>query len=444
MIDLRYELNQRPPLAKNLLYAIQWLVVVLPLVVISARLMAAFLNMDAAQASILFQKMLLLVGLVTTVQCFRGHMYPLVDGPSAALLLSVAALAPEGYSTVLGGMLTGGLLLFLLGAAGMVGRLTTLFTGRVVGVVLILISLTFLPFLYPMVIGKGPGRPNGDPITLAVACIVTLAIILISNYGKGYFKNLSILLGIVLGYGLMAAGARLDLTHVARVPFLSAPWPLFGPRPEFSFAGTVSFFMANVAVLINGLGSFTAVAQVVGDDDLENRVRKGVTITGASGMLAALTGTLGTVSYSQSPGVIMVTRVGSRYPVLLCGILMCALSFFTRFTSVLVSVPEGVVGAALLVTLASMVGLGISIIARERGEDSIRDHLVVGLPLMLGMSASLLPAAFLETLPATVRGLVGSGLIVGITAVLILEHVLLRIPNPKSQIPDKKSEELDR
>ena len=182
MIDLRYTLDQKPPAGRNLLYAIQWLVVVLPLVVMSSRLMAYFLGMDDAQAALLFQKMLLLVGLVTAVQCLRGHKYPLVDGPSAALLLSVAALAPEGYSAVLGGMLTGGLLLFLLGAAGMVSRLTVFFTGRVVGVVLILISLTFLPYLYPMVIGQGPGRPNGDPVTLVVACVVVLAIILISNF----------------------------------------------------------------------------------------------------------------------------------------------------------------------------------------------------------------------------------------------------------------------
>ncbi len=437
MIDLRYTLDQRPPLARNFLYAIQWLVVVLPLVVISARLMAAFLDMNGAEASVLFQKMLLLVGIVTTVQCFRGHRYPLVDGPSAALLLSVAALASEGYGAVLGGMLTGGLLLFLLGAAGMVDRLTALFTGRVVGVVLILISLTFLPYLYPMVIGKGPGRPNGDPVTLVVAVVVTLAIILISNYGKGYFRNLSILLGILLGYGIMAAGGRLDLTFVSSVPFLSVPWPLHGPRLEFSFAGTVSFFMANLAVLINGLGSFTAVAKVVGEEGLENRVKRGITLTGVSGMLAALTGTLGTVSYSQSPGVIMVTRVGSRYPVLLCGIIMCVLSFFTRFTAILVSVPEGVVGAALLVTLAAMVGLGVSIIGSESGGDNVRDHLVVGLPLLLGTSASLLPAGFLETLPTAVKGLVGNGLIVGITAVLVLEHVVLKeskVQGPKSKV----------
>ena len=437
MMDLRYELDQRPPPARNLLYAIQWLVVVLPLVVISARLMAAFLGMDSPQAAILFQKMLLLVGLVTAVQCFRGHRYPLVDGPSAALLLSVAALAPEGYGSVLGGMLSGGFLLFLLGATGMVGRLTSLFTGRVVGVVLILISLTFLPYLYPMVIGRGPGKPDGDPVVLTVACAVTLAIILISNYGKGYFKNLSILLGIILGYAIMAAAARLDLDHIARTPFFSVPWPLHGARLEFSFAGTVSFFMANVAVLINGLGSFTAVAEVVGDDGLENRVRRGITMTGAAGVLAALTGSLGTVSYSQSPGVIMVSRVGSRYPVLLCGILMCALSFFTRFTAILVSVPEGVVGAALLVTLAAMVGLGVSIIGRETGEASIRDHLVIGLPLLLGTSASMLPSGFLHTLPAVLRGLLGNGLIVGITAVLVLEHVVLRrskVQGPRSKV----------
>jgi xanthine/uracil permease len=334
-------------------------------------------------------------------------------------------------------MLTGGAFLFLLGLAGMVARLAVLFTGRVVGVVLILISLTFLPYLYPMVIGIGPDRPDGDPAVLMTACVVALAIILISNYGSGYLRNISILLGIAIGYGLMAAAGRLDLSHVALAPVMSVPAPLSGPRIEFSFAGTLSFFMAYVAVLINGLGSFTAVASVVGQNGLESRIRKGIAITGLGGVLAALTGTLGTVSYSQSPGVIMVTRVGSRYPVLLCGILMCLLSFFNRFTAVLVSVPDGVVGAALFVTLAAMVGLGIRIIGLASDIDSVRNHMVTGLPILLGTSASLLPDSFLEMLPAVIRGLVGNGLIIGITAVLLLEHGILRTSNLTSQISKK-------
>ena len=448
MMDLRYGLDQRPPLSRSILYAVQWLVVVLPLVVISARLMASFLGMDDPAAAALFQKMLLVVGVVTTVQCFRGHMYPLVDGPSAALLLSVAALASEGYGAVLGGMFSGGFILFLLGAAGMVNRLAALFTDRVVGVVLILISLTFLPHLYPMVIGIRPGRPAGDPVVLGTACIVTFAIILIARFGRGFLGNLSILIGIGLGYGLMAAVSRVSFSHLGGVPLFSFPWPLAGPRLEFTVPGTVSFFMANIAVLINGLGSYTSVARVVGGAELEGRVRRGVAVTGIAGMMAALTGTLGTVSYSQSPGVIMVTRVGSRYPVLLCGIMLCLLSFLSRVTALLVTVPDAVVGAALLVTLAAMVGLGISIVSGDAGEENgVRDHLVTGLPLLMGTSASMLPAGFLGMLPPVLRGLAGNGLIVGITAVLVLEHVVLkkskihppslklrRTRNPKSKI----------
>ena len=195
--------------------------------------------------------------------------------------------------------------------------------------------------------------------------------------------------------------------------------------------------MAYIAVLINGLGSFTAVGSVVGEDNLPGRIRRGITITGLSGMLAALTGTLGTVSYSQSPGMIMVTRVGSRYPVGLSGIFMCILSFFDRVTAVLVSVPDGVVGAALLVTLAAMLGLGIRIVGLASHSDSVREHLVTGMPVLLGTGASLLPDSFLVTLPAVIRGLVGNGLIIGITAVLVLEHGILRNTDLTSQISKK-------
>ncbi len=438
MPDLLYQIEERPPPAALLLYALQWLVVVLPLVVISARLMAAFLGMDALEGSLLFQKMLLVVGAVTVTQCLIGHRYPLVDGPSAALLLSVAAIAQEGYAAVLGGMLTGGAVLIALGATGLLGKVTGLFTDRVVGVVLILIALTFLPHLVPMVTGASPAHPGGEPFIMAVAMFVTIAIVMISSYGKGFLGNLSILAGIVLGYVIMAFAGRLDLAHAGSTPFVSWPWPILGPFPRFTIAGTVSFLLANVAVLINGLGSYTATAQVVGGEDLDSRVRRGVTITGAAGLIAALTGSLGTVSYSQGPGIVMVTRVGSRYPVLVSGIMLCALAFFTRFTAFLVTVPEAVVGAALLVTLSTMVGLGVSIIGRSGEKSGARENMIVGLPLLLGGSAALLTDPFLSLLPLSVRGVVGNGLIVGIVAVLLLEHIILK--GPKGQSPKPKAE----
>ena len=426
MEKLLYTLDERPPPVRSLLYAVQWLLIVLPLVTVTANLMAGFLGMDTAASTALFQRFLLTVGLVTAVQSLWGHRYPLIDGPSAALLLSVAVLAGEGVEAVAGGMLAGGVLLAVMGGLGIVHRIQPLFTDRVVGVVLLLISTTLLPFLYPMVIGMGPTSPDGDPATLAAAHFIMFAIVLISYWGKGHFKNLSVFIGILAGYGLMAALGKVALPDLAALPWFALPDPLVTPGIRFTLGGVLSFVLAYLAVLINGLGSYYSVAEVVGREKLDRRIERGIAFTGLGGILSALFGVVGTVSYSLSPGVILVTRIGSRWPVFWCGILLVALSFLQKLSSLLASVPHAVVGAALFVTLAAQMGVGISVIVRGSRVLDIRDYIVVGLPLLLGTTASMLPARFLALFPDATRSLLGNGLIVGIVVVMVLEHGVLR------------------
>ena len=81
-----------------------------------------------------------------------------------------------------------------------------------------------------------------------------------------------------------------------------------------------------------------------------------------------------------------------------------------------------------------MIGAGISVIVRDGRALDVRDYLVVGLPLLLGTTASMASPEFLDLFPHATGALIGNGLIVGIVAVMLLEHVLLRISNPKSQI----------
>ncbi|NOY86560.1 MAG: hypothetical protein GXP52_04600 [Deltaproteobacteria bacterium] len=426
MANLLYTLDQKPPFAKNVLYGIQWLLIVLPLVTVTSNLMADFLHMDPVQSTALFQRFLLVVGAVTAGQCLFGHRYPLLDGPSAALLLSVAVIADQGIAVISGGMIAGGVVLLLLGGLGLVGRLERLFTDRVVGVVLILISTTLLPILYPMLIGKSETAPHGDPFILMISTLIMLAIILLSHWTKGYTRNLSVFLGITLGFAAMFVLGRVDLSGVFMLHWFAVPDPLLGPVPRFTFSGTLSFLLAYVAVLINGLGSYLSVAEVVGKEGLESRVERGITLTGAGGILAAAFGVVGTVSYSLSPGVILVTGVGSRFPVFLCGLLLIAMAFFQKVGAVFSAIPDAVIAAALFVTLAAQMGIGISVVAGSKWLMNVRDYLVVGLPLLLGTAASMLPKSFLSLFPPSARALLGNGLIVGIVLVLLLEHVVLR------------------
>lgn len=426
METLRYSLDDRPPFLQNLLYALQWVLIMLPLVTVTSNLMAAFLGMDSGQGTALFQRFLIVVGAVTAAQCLWGHRYPLLDGPSAALLLSVAVLAGDGLAVISGGMLAGGGILLVVGALGLVGRVKALFTDRVVGVVLLLISTTLLPFLYPMVIGVSAAHPSGDPAVLGLTNIIILVIILISHWSKGLLRSLSVFVGIVVGCAGMAALGRLDFSGAAGSAWFAPPEPFLGLWPRFTLPAILSFVLAYAAVLVNGLGSYFSVAEVVGHDGLEKRVERGIALTGAGGVLASAFGVAGTVSYSLSPGVILITRVGSRWPVFLAGLILIVLAFFKKAGALLASVPDAVVGAALLVTLAAQIGIGISVLVRDGKRMTIRDYLVVGLPLILGTTASMLPATFLALFPPPTRALLGNGLIVGIAAVLLLEHAILK------------------
>ncbi|MFV2082491.1 MAG: uracil-xanthine permease family protein, partial [bacterium] len=426
MNDLLYKLNDNPPAIKNFFYSLQWLLIVIPLITVTSNLMARFLGMDPVNATGLFQRFLLVVGLVTSVQVLFGHRYPILDGPSVALLLSVAVLARDGADVVSGGMLTGGIFLAILGGFGLVGKVQALFTDRVIGVVLLLISTTLLPLLLPMILGVTTEHAYGEPLILLISVLLMLLIVILSHWAKGITRNLSIFIGIAVGFAVMAILGRIDLTPAAQLSWIAAPEPFLGPVPRFTVPATVSFILAYIAVLINGLGSYFSVAEVVGQEDIERRIERGVALTGGGGIIAAVFGVVGTVSYSISPGVILVTRVGSRWPVLGCGIFLVILAFFQKAGAVLALVPDSVTGAVLFVTLAAQLGVGISVLVRDGRAFSVRDYIVVGLPLLLGTAASMLPMSFLNLFGQGARSLLGNGLIVGIILVILLEHVVLR------------------
>ena len=143
-----------------------------------------------------------------------------------------------------------------------------------------------------------------------------------------------------------------------------------------------------------------------------------------AGMACGLLGIVGTVSYSMSPGVILVNRVASRYAVTYCGALLVIAAFIPKLAALLSLVPNPVVGAALCVAMGGQIGVGISTVASQ--ELTSRDYFVVGLPVLIGTLVGVLPADLLESLPGSVQIFVGNSLITGISLVLLLEHVILR------------------
>jgi len=407
-------------------YGFQWMIIFLPTLMILSAISSEYLGFQEKERILFFQRVLVTTGGIMILQTLWGHRYPLLDGPSSALLLTLLVLAPGGMPAIQGGMIIGGILLVLLGALRLMRYVEALFTDNVVGVTLILIAITLLPYLAPLIIGQHPGSPRGDLRILGVSLVTVTAIALFSQRLAGFFRTLSLLWGILLGTFLMGLLGRLDFSVRPEVQWFALPPSLVSEPPRFVLSAILPFLVAYLAVVINGVGSMYSIGEIVGKENMGRRVARGIGLTGAGGILAGALGSIGTVSFGISPGVVLITRVGSRFPLTLCGVFLCLLAFFQKFLMLLLSIPPSVVGAALLTAMASQVGAGISVLTRTGRSLEGRDYLVVGLPILLAGIITLLPEDFFRTLSFSAQAFLKNGLVVGIVAVLLLEHLVLR------------------
>jgi uracil permease len=424
--DLIFGLDEIPSWPRAAVYGFQWMIIFLPTLMILSAISSEYLKFQEGEKILFFQRVLLTTGGIMILQTLWGHRYPLLDGPSSALLLTLLVLAPGGMPAIQGGMIIGGVLLALLGALRLMRHVEAFFTDNVIGVILILIALTLLPYLAPLVIGQHPGNPQGDLWTLGVSLVTITAIALLSQRLAGFFKTLSLLWGILLGTLLMGILGRLDFSVRPEVQWFSFPSPLLPEPPRFSLSVILPFLIAYLAVVINGVGSMYSIGEIVGKEKIAQRVARGIGVTGVGGILAGVLGSIGTVSFGFSPGVVLITRVGSRIPLTLCGAFLCLLVFFQKFLMLLISIPPSVVGAALIAAMASQVGAGISVLTRTGHSLQGRDYLVVGIPILLAGITTLLPPDFSQTIPPGAQPLLKNGLVVGTVAVLLLEHLILR------------------
>ena len=184
--------------------------------------------------------------------------------------------------------------------------------------------------------------------------------------------------------------------------------------------------LGNLAVLVNATGSLFSVDALIHADNLGRRIERGIAFTGLAGLAAGATGVVGTVPYSTSPGIITVTRVGTRFP-----------PYCLRG-------PGGVIvlfrqgrgrdhfrahsggGLALCISMAAQVGVCFDVLKAADRPLTAGDYMIIGLPILLGALASLMPAEALKQLPPLIRPLAGNGLVTGVVFVMLLEHVIYR------------------
>ena len=415
-MKLKYNVDDRLPMSQLLLYALQWFILAVAVVVTSV-----FVAQGSPAEKLFYsQKMFMIMGLTGLIQVIWGHRLPLVVGPAAVLLVGVmSALASNSDSSAIySSIALGGVLITLITFGGLIKHVQKLFTPRIVVVILMLIAFTLTPVIKNLIFPAQASHAE-HIFGLIFALVATPMMVVLNRTLRGVAKSLvipiALLVGSVAYYVIFPLGEFTPSKITLDGLFISefkCDWGL-----------VVAFFICYIALLINDIGSIESLGKMLQTEGMSSRLKRGVRITGIANIVAGGLGILGPVNFSMSPGIVASTGCASRYALIPATLLLMLCSFSDRVIWALTAIPNPVIGVILLFLMGTQLAASFEMLHSTQSVRSFGDGLTIGLPLMMAMLFQLMPRGIM---PQIIEPLLGNGFAMGVVVVIIMEHVVNR------------------
>jgi len=420
-------LEERPPLPQAVALGFQHVLV--SNVWLDPVFVAAVGGLSAALAANLVNAIFLAAGLVTLTQSTKLVRLPIVEGPSAAfdgLMIGFAKAGQLAMATT--GLLIGGVLVLIVAASGLLGLVRRLFSPAVTGSVILLVGVALAGFTLEEFLGGNPTSPDfGSPQTLAISTATLLTVLLLSAFGTGPWRAYAFIWGLLVGDGLSLVFGRLSFEAATSAAWIGIPQFLPYGGLQFDAGVTLALLFAFLVAIIEAIGVYYAAGEIVGTPITDQRIRLGVSGEAAGSIISSLFGGFATTAYAQNVGLLKLTGVGSRFAVTVAGIIFLVLAFIPKLGAVLAATPDPVVGGIFLPAAASLIMTGVAALART--PDTPRHAAVGGLAVIMGTGLPPLVTGLAPKLPRVVTQLLSQPVVVGAIVALVLEIVLVQIPN---------------
>ena len=413
-MEFKYGLDSRPSFGATILYGLQWLMICIP-VVLTSTFVA-----PAGQTLFFTQKLFAVMGVTMIVNSLFGHRLPLIAGPAAVLLMGVLAASQLGGSSeaIFPSIAIGGVLIVLLSLSGLMSKVQKAFTPRIVAAIVLLIAFTIIKPIVGMVFSNS----DHQLFSLLFAVVVVITMAVANNLLKGIWKSMVVIVAMILGSVIYYAFTGFPQSFVSD----TLPSKLFLCGVELDAGIVIAFIFCYIALFINQVGSVQSLGELVGADNMASRQKRGMVVQGIMNMVAGAMGVIGPVDYSLSPGIVASTSCASRYTVIPAAVLMILLAFIPDAVSVLLTIPQPVMGVVLLYLMSTQIAAGLHMIHTSSATPTFKDGLILAIPIMFTTLLSFAPQSAMYAVPALLRPIVGNGFVMGIIIILLLEHLFLK------------------
>ena len=392
--DPIYEADGKISVRKAVPFGLQHVLAMFVANIAPILIVTGVVKMPASEAGAVVQAAMIIAGIGSLLQMYPvfrlGSGLPVIMGISFTFVSVFCVIGLKyGYGAILGAVLIGGVLEGILG------------------------------------LGAAWWRKLVPPIVSATV-VTAIGFSLLPIGAKSFYKQLSVLFGLFVGYIAAYFYGMVDLSRLTEVSLVSLP--VFMPySPEFHYDAIFSVFLIFLVSATETLGDTSALAAMGFNREAKDREISGsIAVDGFVSAASSLFGCLPITSFSQNVGLIAMTRVVNRKAIASGAVIMVLAGLIPALGVILASLPEAVLGGCTLMMFGSIVVSGVQMISRCGY--SQRNMSIAALSLSIGLGFTQTPQIF-RIFPELLRSVFAENCV----AVVFIVAVLLNLVFPKGE-----------
>lgn len=282
---------------------------------------------------------------------------------------------------------------------------------------------------------------DGDIRHIIVAIATFLITSFINTKGKGFFKIIPFLIGIIGGYVIALFMGLVDFQPVLNAKWFELPGfylpfetPWFNSYDLYFGPETMAIIPVALVTISEHIGDHTVLGKICNRQFLKDPgLSRTLVGDGVATAVSAFIGGPANTTYGENTGVIGMTRIASVSVIRNAAFIAIGLSFFGKFTALISTIPTSVLGGMSILLYGVIASNGLKVLIEEQVDfNHVRNLIIASSMLVLGLGGAVLDIAGVVTLSGTALSAIA-----GITLNLVLPHE--EAYNPKH--PTKKKEE---
>lgn len=387
---LLLDVNEKPTVAKWIILALQHV-----FAMFGATILVPIMVNTAAGETVLTIPVALVtsgIGTLIYILCTKGRS-PVYLGSSFAFIAPLAAAYVKGgISGAMVGVMAVGLVYVIFATIiHFIGKkwIDKLLPPVVIGPMIMIIGLSLAPNAISQV-GLGTGTQI-DWRCIGVALITFLTTAIVMVRGKGFLKIIPFLVGIVVGYISAICFELVDFAPVLEASFFSMPSfviPFLNYTPNFSALLTI--VPISLVTIAEHIGDHTALSTIIGKNLLKDPgLDRTLLGDGLATFVAGFLGGPANTTYGENTSVVGMTKVASVWVIGLAAIIAICLGFLGKFTALVSTIPDAVLGGVSLLLYGFISVNGLKVLIENKIDFGKSKNIVVASTmLVLGLGGA--------------------------------------------------------